>query len=90
MTPHDINYVLAWSVGPWEIGLILVAILLLFGGKKLPELARGLGKGLREFKAAARGIKSEADDVKSEINDVAYTVKNSEKHDAPQDVADEK
>jgi len=43
----------AGRVGPWEIGLILVIIVLLFGVKKLPELARSLGKGLREFRKAA-------------------------------------
>ena len=36
--------------GGYEIVLIIVAILLLFGGKKIPELARGLGKGVKEFK----------------------------------------
>ena len=35
--------------GPWEIVIILVIVLVLFGGKKLPELAKGLAKGLREF-----------------------------------------
>lgn len=39
--------------------VILFAILLLFGGKKLPELARGLGKGIREFKDASEGVKQE-------------------------------
>ena len=37
-------------VGPWQIGLIVVVILLLFGGKKIPELMRGLGTGIKEFK----------------------------------------
>ena len=40
------------SLGPWEIALIILAIIILFGGKKLPELARGLGLGLKEFKKA--------------------------------------
>ena len=38
------------SLGPLEIGLIVLAILLLFGAKRLPELGRGLGSGMREFK----------------------------------------
>jgi len=38
------------GLGPWEIGLIILVVIILFGGKKLPELARGLGLGLREFK----------------------------------------
>lgn len=41
-------------LGPMEITLILGVILLLFGGKKLPELAKGLGQGLKEFKAATK------------------------------------
>lgn len=47
------------NIGGPEMILIFVVILLLFGGKKLPELARGLGKGLREFKDASDGIKRE-------------------------------
>lgn len=39
--------------------IVLFIVLLLFGGKKLPELARGLGKGIREFKDASNGVKSE-------------------------------
>ena len=51
--------ILAWAPGPWEIVLIVIAILILFGGKKIPELARGMGQGVREFKKAARGVKDE-------------------------------
>jgi sec-independent protein translocase protein TatA len=47
------------SLGGWEILLILFVVLLLFGAKKIPELARGLGKGIREFKDATSGIKDE-------------------------------
>lgn len=39
-------------VGPWQIILIIVVVLLLFGGKKIPELAKGLGQGIKEFKDA--------------------------------------
>ena len=42
--------ILGWMPGQWEIVLIVLVILLLFGGRKLPELARGLAKGLRLFK----------------------------------------
>jgi sec-independent protein translocase protein TatA len=41
-------------IGPWQIGLIIVIILLLFGGKKIPELMKGLGGGIKEFKNAAK------------------------------------
>ncbi|MBM3832987.1 MAG: twin-arginine translocase TatA/TatE family subunit [Verrucomicrobia bacterium] len=48
----------AWLNG-WEILLILAAILILFGAKKLPELARGLGQGIREFKKSTREVQEE-------------------------------
>jgi len=41
-------------VGPWQIVIIVALILLLFGGKKIPELMRGLGTGIREFKDATK------------------------------------
>jgi sec-independent protein translocase protein TatA len=46
-------------LGSAEIIIILCVIMLLFGGKKLPELARSLGKGIREFKSASQGIEEE-------------------------------
>ncbi|MEI8192706.1 MAG: twin-arginine translocase TatA/TatE family subunit [Flavobacteriia bacterium] len=49
--------------GP-HIILILIIVLLLFGGKKIPELMRGLGQGMREFKDASKGDKSEEVDAK--------------------------
>ena len=55
-------------LGTTEIIIILVIVLLLFGGKKLPELARGLGLGLREFKNASRDIKKEVENATDEIN----------------------
>ncbi len=45
-----ITSILIGIIGPWQIVLIVLVILLLFGGKKIPELMRGLGKGIREFK----------------------------------------
>lgn len=41
-------------IGPWQIVLIVAALLLLFGGKKIPELMRGLGSGIKEFKDASQ------------------------------------
>jgi len=46
------------KLGTGEIILILAALLLLFGGKKIPELMRGLGKGMKEFKDASNGTES--------------------------------
>jgi len=47
------------NLGTPEVMLIMFVALLLFGGKKLPELARGLGQGIREFKDASDGVKRE-------------------------------
>jgi len=41
-------------MGAWQIGLIVIVVLLLFGGKKIPELMRGLGSGIKEFKDASK------------------------------------
>ena len=50
-----------------EIGIIFIVVLLLFGSKKIPDLARGLGKGMREFKKATDDIKKEIQDNSSGI-----------------------
>jgi|TARA_B100001939_G_scaffold261428_1_gene228476 sec-independent protein translocase protein TatA len=49
------------KMGPWGIVLIVIVVLLLFGGKKIPELMRGLGKGVKEFKDATNKDESDAD-----------------------------
>jgi sec-independent protein translocase protein TatA len=51
------------GLGATEIVLILVVLLLFFGGKRIPELARGLGKGIREFKDASSGKADEKKEV---------------------------
>jgi sec-independent protein translocase protein TatA len=48
------TFVIAGVVGPWQIVLIVVIVLLLFGGKKIPELMKGLGQGMKEFKNAVK------------------------------------
>ena len=58
------------SLGPWEIALVILVVIILFGGKKLPELARGLGLGLREFKKAKQEIKDEVKNVTDEVRDI--------------------
>lgn len=49
------NVAYAGMLGPWQIGLIVLAILLLFGGRKLPELMKGMGKGIKGFKDEMNG-----------------------------------
>ena len=48
-------------MGPWGIVLIVLVVLLLFGGKKIPELMKGLGKGVKEFKDATNKNENDAD-----------------------------
>src|SRR5690606_2929168 len=63
------------NIGTQEMVLIVIVILLLFGGKKLPELARGLGRGIREFKDASDGIKREiSDQINNFEKDLDVTV----------------
>jgi len=55
-------------LGTWEIILIVLAILLIFGGKKIPELMKGLGKGVKSFKDGINGKDDEAkDEGKEEV-----------------------
>ena len=54
------NVMLAvFGIGGWEVVLILAVVLILFGAKKLPELAKGLGSGIKEFKKATREVTEE-------------------------------
>ena len=52
------NPIFAWLNG-WEVVAILAIVLIIFGAKKLPELARGLGQGIKEFKKSSREIQNE-------------------------------
>lgn len=53
-------------LGGWEIVLILAVVLILFGAKRLPELAKGLGSGIKEFKKATRDV---SDEISSAMDD---------------------
>ena len=55
--------ILAFTFGPMEIIIILVIVLLLFGGKKIPELMKGLGKGIKEFKEGVKDDSEKKDDT---------------------------
>jgi len=56
------------GLGGWEILLILMVLLIFFGAKKIPELAKGLGKGIKEFKNATNEIKDEIEDSVKDLD----------------------
>jgi sec-independent protein translocase protein TatA len=64
-----------------EIVILALAVLILFGSKKIPEMARGLGKGMREFRKAADDIKRELNDstpdLKDELKEMGDNIKDS-------------
>ena len=61
-----IHTILLGVLGTNEIIIILVIVLLLFGGKKIPELMRGIGKGVREFNDAKNNVKKEIEESTSD------------------------
>jgi sec-independent protein translocase protein TatA len=64
---QDMNVLFAvWDLGMGQIILILLVVLLMFGAKKLPELAKGLGQGIKEFKKASRDMQNEISNAASE------------------------
>ncbi|MBP3227539.1 MAG: twin-arginine translocase TatA/TatE family subunit [Bacteroidaceae bacterium] len=67
------------SLGAGEILLIALIVLLLFGGKKIPELMRGLGRGVRSFKEGMNEIQSATDDKPGSDNDLDNKVFDSER-----------
>ena len=56
-------------IGGWEIALIVLVVLLLFGGRKIPELMKGLGKGVKSFKDGVNEAKNEINDATKELED---------------------
>jgi sec-independent protein translocase protein TatA len=60
------NVIFAWALGGTEVVLILAVILILFGAKKIPELARGMGQGIKEFKKATKEVTDEIQNAPTE------------------------
>jgi sec-independent protein translocase protein TatA len=60
-------FIMPLTLGTWEIVAIVLVVLLLFGGKKIPELMRGLGKGVKEFKGGMKEAEKEFDDIKKDV-----------------------
>ena len=60
-------FIMPLTLGTWEIVALVLVVLLLFGGKKIPELMRGLGKGVKEFKGGMKEAEKEFDDIKKDV-----------------------
>ncbi|RYM35704.1 twin-arginine translocase TatA/TatE family subunit [Brumimicrobium glaciale] len=54
--------------GPWQVVLVVIVVLLLFGGRKIPELMKGLGKGMKEFKDATKNDEDQGGENEKENN----------------------
>lgn len=54
-------------VGMWEVIIIALVVLLLFGGKKIPELMKGLGKGVKSFKDGMKDVEKDVNEIKKDI-----------------------
>lgn len=81
---HMNPLVFAFLPSGWEIFVILFVVLLLFGGRKIPELMRGLGKGIREFNSARATVEDEirkgmTEDEKKELEEDRKSASRSEK-----------
>jgi len=63
----DTLFVMPLAIQGWEWIIIALVVLLLFGGKKSPELMRGLGKGVKSFKQGMKEVEGEMDEIKKDI-----------------------
>jgi len=63
----DTLFVMPLAIQGWEWIIIALVVLLLFGGKKIPELMRGLGKGVKSFKQGMKEVEGEMDEIKKDI-----------------------
>ena len=68
-------------VGPWQVVSIALVSVLLFGGKKIPELMKGLGKGVKSFKDGMNEVESQSCDIDKDLNSTAKTPDKIEKID---------
>ena len=61
------NLLLFQNFGVWEVLIIAFVVLLLFGGRKIPELMKGLGKGVKSFKEGMKDVEKEIKDIDNEV-----------------------
>ena len=77
------NIMFAWGLGGTEVVLILVVVLILFGAKKIPELAKGLGTGIKEFKKATREVTDEIQNTTTDTPPATKPAVNGQSPSAP-------
>ena len=77
------NIMFAWGLGGMEVVLILVVFLVLFGAKKIPELAKGLGTGIKEFKKATREVTDEIQNTTTDTPPATKPAANGQLSSAP-------
>ena len=75
------DYILIGTPGPTELIVILLLVLVLFGAKRIPEIAQGLGKGIREFKKSMREIQGEIESPEQNQKKKPEEKKENEKND---------
>ena len=79
------NYILIGTPGPTELIVILLLVLVLFGAKRIPEIAQGLGKGIREFKKSMKDIQGEIESPEKNQTEKRETKKEKDKkNDSPE------
>lgn len=60
-------FIMPLTIGVWEWVIIALVVLLLFGGKKIPELMKGLGKGVKNFKEGMKEVENDVNEIKKDI-----------------------
>lgn len=60
-------FIMPLTIGVWEWVIIALVVLLLFGGKKIPELMRGLGKGMKSFKQGMKEVEADVKEIKKDL-----------------------
>ena len=71
------NTLFIGGIGPWEIMIILLVALIVFGGRKIPELAKDLGTGIREFRKSLSGAATDISDTINDENQAGKRIENS-------------
>ena len=83
-------FLLFQTFGPWEIGIVLIIILIIFGVGKLPQVGGALGKGIKEFRKASTGVEEEINSVKKAAKGEKDADKSTEVEDKGEEKGKEK